>query len=342
MTLERIPDARELFTYQGADADLIPEMLALEDLRKPRFAAGVSLPRESSGADSSASDDRITLPDWRPRLWKAAERRLQFDFGLSPVYECYRGTLRPAPDVGIELRWVIRPEIRSLTVAAYAVYFLPSMVEPLGRTCYCARFEPLREGESSKQAIVRVAAEELNAALTLRRGVQNRTLVALGPVATQLTTNLGDGAVVFSQDLKTGRVSVSSDPGASKNLERFHLELADELTRAYFPHLAPTKGRPACVPETTVVEFYEEFVPVCEKILSRLPKNRWPAFYQYQRSSAAGFVLRNCNGTDSVVDALTDLLMEGVRRPSPHELAVRVVSRVVGLTRDRIRQLIRK
>jgi hypothetical protein len=340
MTLERIRDARELFSYQGSDVDLIPEMLALDDFRKPRFAVGEAVPSESSTADISASGDRITLPDSRPRLRKAADFRLQFDFGCSPVYECYRGSMRIAPDTGLELRWVIRPETRSLTVTTYAVCFLPSRVEPLGRTCYCARFEPLLEGESPRQAVVRVAAEEVNAAATLRRGVQNPTLIALGPVATRLTANIGDGAVVLSQDLKTGRVSLSSDPAASKNLERFQLELADEIARAHFPHPTPTKGRPATVPRSRVRELYEGFVPVWGQILSRLPNKRWPAFYQ--RSSAAAFVLRTCKGSDSELDALTEFLMEGERRPSPHELAVRVVSRLTGLTRDRISQLIPK
>ena len=77
-----------------------------------------------------------------------------------------------------------------------------------------------------------------------------------------------------------------------------------------------------------------------EQLLKRLEGKAWPPFRN--NTSSRDFIDRHCKGSHHLKAPLAKELRAGMRIPSAHELATRVMVAATGLSARRLRDLIRK
>lgn len=239
-----------------------------------------------------------------------------------------------------ECGMVFRPDHSYAFVASFLHCLPPTPTEQRRRNCYhvhCIEgIPPPAEVQTAVSAIVR---SELDGLCANRVSPRKPHMGDLRPLLRTSTRRIAGGAVEIAFEFRAKTRGVVIDDAKLASLEGPARRASIAAVQSSLRTTRGKRGARPLVPPKQLRSAYRQLVPLCEALLFDLPRAPWPPFET--RGEAEMFLRSKVRGSDPELRAIARVLTTGRRCPNARGLAIAILERWLGVSKDWLRRLTR-
>ena len=338
-SVERTDSDVRFTSFHGRVRDAVLELVAMADFEISRKT---SVPLDRPHEPPESPTDSQQSPPAEPWLWTQVKPP---SVEMTPTFRAVSGGPDPhfnaraelADDLKLLIRAVFRLEGGYGFLASYLMGYPPIVSPPGVINCFHLRTLPLPEQSMMQERVAEIFQEELQLVGREEIGPLRPRIELSGPLTVAMRKELPDGLGRLSHDFLEGRLSLELDIRRLHDADTRVAVMARQFVSEIESCVPSVRGRRASIDPMVIKIRFTWLLAACHALLKDNAADRWPPV---RSDSTAGLFLRRfVHGTDEELSRLIPLIRTGRRRPQAGPLALRMMSKLYGISERQIKNI---